>query len=546
MAGTLVEALVAVLDGADDGMTERDVVRGARARLGAAASRGPVTRALRADTRFVEGEVLGRVVWRLADGAGPDHRAVRDDVAARPGAVVPADRPLDGLELRDWQVDAFSSWVAAGCRGVVEAITGAGKTRLAIAAVRVALSRGGRVLVLVPTLDLQEQWEKELRRHCPGARVGRLGGGGDADLHDHHVVVATPHSAAAVAPDLPHGALGLLVADEAHRYGAPTWGEALRPGFGMRLALTATYERNDDGLVEVLGPYFGGIVHRYSYAEAARDAVIAPFRVGLVATALDAHEQEAYAVADQRTRQLRQALLGHGFPRNPLDMIARAAAVVGGASDVPPSRASREVADARAFLSALRARRDVAAQAAGKLDVVRLVAPALTTRRTLVFTDTVEQAEQATKVLRAAGVEAEEIHGGLDAKRRRIRLAQFRNGNLQCVVAPRVLDEGVDVPEADVAVVLAAFRSRRQMVQRLGRVLRVKPDGREAALLVVHATGTREDPAEGAHEDFLAEVRGVAREVVALDADTGPGAVLGFVVGGDTAARPPSIGRQRG
>ncbi|MFT5563598.1 MAG: superfamily II DNA or RNA helicase, partial [Myxococcota bacterium] len=129
----------------------------------------------------------------------------------------------------------------------------------------------------------------------------------------------------------------------------------------------------------------------------------------------------------------------------------------------------------------------------------------------------------------------------LDSKRRKIRMAQFRNGNLQCVVAPRVLDEGVDVPEADVAVVLAAFRSRRQMVQRLGRVLRVKEDGREAALLVVHATGTREDPAKGAHEDFLGEVRDVAREVVSMDADSGPGAVIGFVVGGDTGGRRLSV-----
>jgi superfamily II DNA or RNA helicase len=116
-------------------------------------------------------------------------------------------------------------------------------------------------------------------------------------------------------------------------------------------------------------------------------------------------------------------------------------------------------------------------------------------------------------------------------------MAQFRNGNLSCVVAPRVLDEGVDVPEAEVAVVLAAFRSRRQMVQRLGRVLRVKQDGREAALVVAYATGTREDPANGAHEDFLAEVREVAREVVTLDADAGRAAVVGFVVGGDTDAR---------
>jgi superfamily II DNA or RNA helicase len=131
----------------------------------------------------------------------------------------------------------------------------------------------------------------------------------------------------------------------------------------------------------------------------------------------------------------------------------------------------------------------------------------------LVFTDTVEQAEQAAALLRAAGVAAEEVHGDLPGDRRRIRLAQFRNGALQVVTAPRVLDEGVDVPDAELALVLAAFRSRRQMIQRLGRVLRLKPDGRAAHLVVAFAAGTREDPGLGAQEDFLAEVTGVARAV---------------------------------
>jgi superfamily II DNA or RNA helicase len=176
---------------------------------------------------------------------------------------------------------------------------------------------------------------------------------------------------------------------------------------------------------------------------------------------------------------------------------------------------SREIAAARAFLSALRTRRDVAAQARAKMAVVERLAPRLAAdgTRTLVFTDTVEQAERAARALRAGGVAAEEIHGDLPKDRRRIRLAQFRKGNLQAVVAPRVLDEGVDVPDAELAVVLAAFRTRRQMIQRLGRVLRLKPDDRAATLVIAYAIDTREDPDYGAQEDFLAEVTDVARSI---------------------------------
>lgn len=450
-----------------------------------------------------------------------DERATPDtrSSASRHPTVDPG-HPLDGLELRDWQVEAFASWAANGCRGVVEAVTGTGKTRLALAATRAMLDRGGRALVLVPTIDLQEQWAARLRAHVPGVRVGRLGGGGDDDLHDRDVLVATPHSASDLPIDLPHGAPGLLVADEAHRYGAPTWATALKECFAARLALTATYERNDDGLVDVLGPYFGPVVHSYGFADARRDGTIAPFRVALVRTGLEPHEREAYEAADRQVRRARQVLVDAGLPREPLELIATASAIVAGSDPRGPDD-GRLVA-ARAFLSGLRGRRDVAATCAGKLTVCETVGPSLAGARSLVFTDTIDQADQAARILGRAGLEARDVHGGLAGDERRTRLRLFAGGRLDVLVAPRVLDEGVDVPEADVAVVLAAFRSRRQMVQRLGRVLRCKVDGRAARLVIAYAEGTREDPEHGAHEDFLAEVVEVADEVVRIDGDGAP------------------------
>ncbi|MBY5160949.1 DEAD/DEAH box helicase [Nitriliruptoria bacterium AS10] len=433
--------------------------------------------------------------------------------------------PLDGLSLRPWQVDAFAAWATAGCRGVVEAITGAGKTRLAMAAVRVVVDRGGVALVLVPTLELLAQWVDELRAHAPTARVGRLGGGNADDFGAHDVLVATPASASDVPVVPAEGQLGLLVADEAHRYGAPTWSRALRDDYAMRLALTATYERADDGVVDVLGPYFGPVVSDYGYARAAADGVIAPFAIALVGTRLDDHEQATWDTADRAARRARRVLLSeHGLPRHPRDTLRAAVEVMGEADSGARRRDDPVVAVARDWLVQLRARRDAAAQAAGKLTVAAAVAPTLHERKTLVFCDTVDQAEQVATVMRAAGPLAETIHGGLSSERRRIRMAQFRNGNLPVVVAPRVLDEGVDVPDADVAIVLAAFRSRRQMVQRLGRVLRRTPDDRVARLLIVHAVGTHEDPSKGAHEEFLDEVLPVAVRVDEVDADE-PGAV---------------------
>src|SRR5699024_623245 len=125
-----------------------DLMRALRAAGHDRISRRAVEDTLVGHDRFLADEVLGRTRWRV----DPDWRPPEPGLSPAP---VPADGPLDGLHLRDWQVEAFAAWAAASCRGVVEAVTGAGKTRLAMAAVRVALGRGGRALVLVPTIDLQ-------------------------------------------------------------------------------------------------------------------------------------------------------------------------------------------------------------------------------------------------------------------------------------------------------------------------------------------------------------------------------------------------------
>jgi RNA polymerase primary sigma factor len=92
----------------------------------------------------------------------------------------------------------------------------------------------------------------------------------------------------------------------------------------------------------------------------------------------------------------------------------------------------------------------------------------------------------------------------------------FRSGASQILAAPRLLDEGIDVPEADLGIIVAANRSRRQMVQRLGRVIRKKDDGRVGRLVVLYSKGTVEDP-DVQGEEFLARVLPFARNVEFFD-----------------------------
>ena len=150
--------------------------------------------------------------------------------------------------LYRWQFEALASWLRCGRRGVIEAVTGSGKTDVAIAAASDALRRGRFVLVVVPSRVLMEQWHGRLTAALPEARIGRLGDS-DKDLPGScDVLVATRHSAAAYKPVPTAGAGGLLIADECHGLGGATLRRAMLRQYEERLGLTATLERRDNGV----------------------------------------------------------------------------------------------------------------------------------------------------------------------------------------------------------------------------------------------------------------------------------------------------------
>ncbi len=432
------------------------------------------------------------------------------DLAPPSAGPAPAARSASGggPELYGWQAEALGAWRARGGRGVVEAVTGTGKTMLGIAAAGEELARGGQVLVLVPTRELLDQWTLELTRHGPAhARIGRLGGGDRDDLGGSDIVVAVVNSArdADLRPRRPGG---LLVADECHRYGSEGNRVALADGFARRLGLSATYARADDGHLTWLDPYFGGTCFRMGYRRAISDGVIAPFTVALVGVDFSPEERDGYDEFTAVMSAARAKLVASGLvPAEPVGAFFAAMARL--------ARGDSEVAGAaRRYLFALQQRRRLLAESPAKSTALDGLVPALLDcDRAIVFTQSIVAAEGAAARVRHSGVPAAAVHSELDPAERRAVLTRFGAGALKVVAAPQVLDEGVDVPAADLAVILAASRSRRQMIQRMGRVLRRKPDGRPARFVIVFVKGTVEDPALGAHEGFLDEITPVADAV---------------------------------
>ena len=449
----------------------------------------------------------------LAD-AGPHPVATLPQVSV-PAAPAPVHASYDYAFLYPWQQEALKAWHSNARRGVVEAVTGSGKTRVGIAAAFEAVRQGIKVLILVPTAELQGQWLVSLRRDLPAARRGALGDGRSDSLDEVDILVAIVHSASNRETLRSHKA-GLIIADECHRYAAPMFTGALQEGYAWRLGLTATFERADGEHENLLTPYFGGVIYNLWYDRALKDQVIAPFDIALVGVDLVPSEQTDYdkfsAVMVEAARNLESYA---GIPRRPFPQFIAAVAALA-ASD----STSREATIARKYMRAMSSRLTLLAEAKTKyLALAALKETVDQSHGTLVFTQTQESARRAQELYTALGSKASAVFSGMAKDDRRQGMEDFRSGASQILAAPRLLDEGIDVPEADLGIIVAANRSQRQMVQRLGRVIRKKADGRPGRLVVLYSKGTVEDP-DVQGEEFLGKVLPFARNVGFFDIKT--------------------------
>jgi hypothetical protein len=211
---------------------------------------------LSADARFESTDGL----WRLSASTNE-----QSDDPAFVVAVSPV-RQGTALRLRPWQNAALRAWQAAGRRGIVTAVTGAGKTWVGVGAIAEYLNATtARVAVLVPTIELQAQWVRTLRGVFT-VPVGAVGDGFLDLFSDSVILVYVARSAAdtlsrTVRQNARRYAI-LLVADECHRYGSGTYAGALDAPFSATLGLSATPERDgDDGMANYVLPRLGDVVY---------------------------------------------------------------------------------------------------------------------------------------------------------------------------------------------------------------------------------------------------------------------------------------------
>lgn len=353
------------------------------------------------------------------------------------------------------QEEALQAWKIAGRNGVVVLPTAAGKTYLAQLAME---STPRSTLILVPTLDLMHQWYAQLEAAFPDVEIGLLGGG---SRDRTPILVATYNSAAINAENL-GDKYALLIFDECHHL--PTDFFRVIAEYAIapyRLGLTATPERTDGSHRDLEG-LIGSVVYRKSPEDLSGQA-LAQHKVIQIKVKLSDNERSRYDQAVQtRNSFLRQSNISL-YNLNGWQEFVKASAC--------------SVAGRRAML-AHREAKEISLCTDGKINVLTDLITQHYPERILIFTN-----DNATVYRISQDFLIPAITYQTPVKERHDILQRFKAGEYKALVASHVLNEGVDVPDARIAVILSGTGSAREYVQRLGRILRKGSDGKKFALL---------------------------------------------------------------
>ena len=375
--------------------------------------------------------------------------------------------PALHIEPRDYQQAALDSWIDHGRRGSVILPTGSGKTFLGLQAIA---NTGVSTLVVTPTIDLINQWHATLTNAFGDqleAPIGVLGGGS----HDVTAITVTTYDSAYRYINKYGDQFGLLIVDEEHHLPAPTYQQIPEMTIApFRLGLTATYER-PDGKHKLLEDLLGPVVYREDVDELAGE-YLSEYETVQMSVDLTADERETY---DEEYGIYREYVDTHDF-----DLWKES-----GYQEFL-KRTSYDPQGRRALIAKQRAER-IARTATKKLDTLDNLLKRHHEDRVIIFTANNDFAYDISQEFILPCI----THQTKTDERTEI-LDRFRSGEYSMLVTSQVLDEGIDVPAANVGIILSGSASKRQYAQRLGRILRPTDDSQPARLYEIITADTIE------------------------------------------------------
>lgn len=382
---------------------------------------------------------------------------------------------------RDWQVDALESWKSNNNRGIAKIVTGGGKTFFSFMCMKNLYEKDLdlRFFIVVPTIALRDQWKLDLIDDLRVLDEEIYAHGLDKKVNSKHkIFLIVINSARKYVSSMTSEGKWMLIVDECHRAASEENQKSMEGNWYATLGLSATPERQyDDWFEERLIPKLGGIIANYDYVQAKKDGVIVDFELRNYKVPLNPDESNKMEKLTKSIAIERMMLSASGLQTSDL------------------------------LLNLLMKRARISQRAENRIPVSMAICKEFQGERILIFHEFIESADQITRILDDLGFRVAAYHSKIGNEIRLSNLKMFRDGMIDVLVTCKALDEGLNVPNTTVGIIIASTKSIRQRIQRMGRILRTA-ENKELGIIISLFTENEQEILEQEAES-LGEVSNV-------------------------------------
>ena len=396
--------------------------------------------------------------------------------------------------LYKWQKECLNTWKNSGYRGIAEVTTGAGKTFMAVQGSKKLDEEKNSnlsVYIVVPKVALKKQWKEVLLKN----KVKDIEIWSNVKRKKGKYTIMTINTARNMLPllaekDFMTGRHILLILDEVHHYGSPAnshifdfiYSKHYDDDLYHSLGLSATTKVRT--LNSILIPRVGDVFFRYNLSDALSDGIVNDFVVFNVAVHFIEEEKLIYDIIS------RDILIAFSRIYEAYPILKKINSSIFDVLDFLRKKGEEEMAFNLETL--IRERRDLIIRADTRIKAVIGII-AYTEGKTIVFTERIDQVDALSIKLKELGIKAVRYHGEMDSRTKDESLSSFKEGRCRILLCCKALDEGLDVPDADIAIVMSTTSTELQRIQRIGRVIRKSNDKLPSSLYYIHVPESVED-----------------------------------------------------
>jgi len=373
-----------------------------------------------------------------------------------------------GFKSRIWQQHTLQRFKELEYNALIQAPTAAGKTVFAIMAISLLRIKhpGLRTTIVVPTINLLHQWKQELKffLDISDDKIGIFYGAKKDDSKNKEFMIYVINSASRdnnLKNQQMINSFELVIFDEVHHSGANTHKKLFDiANFQYKLGISATPDRehDDEGTILMSNFFKNRINVPKEFVE------MAPMITNMIRLEFTEEEKQQYEELKIRLATLQTKLeKQHGLSPNSKTFFPRLNKMAG-----------EGILEAKLFIGVIRGMENLRFKAENKLKIINNLASSDLDQKTIIFCDRIDFVNQIYSMLRRNYPEREvfKIHSKLTKSEQTGQLESFKYGDKGILVAAKIVDEGFDVPDAEIGILVSFTKTKRQTIQRDGRILR--------------------------------------------------------------------------